>query len=292
MPTRTLPTRDVTLADGRRLYYHAEESRRLAERGKATSVHTTKRGPNGVLRVVVTVDDDPDERGEHYHLSASYPDYTPTPDEMLAVLAALLPGGGQYGAMTPESHPTQALHGHVVHLVEEPPTYLAGRAEGPPTPAEVYIDSGARPGTHALRGPTPQHTDHATLVRAVREELGLVPPFTTTAFRAALDRLRGRRGLAPGALPPYDCTRQDEAGQRYVIPVPAYAAVVEREHATAHGLAHLIAKHAPLAAGIYTSDQEREAEGIADALCTLMVCGADQEGLADEHECGEDEVRH
>jgi len=122
--------------------------------------------------------------------------------------------------------------------------------------------------------------------------LGLVPPFTTAAFRAALDRLRGRRGLAPGALPPYDCTRQDEAGQRYVIPVPAYAAVVEREHATAHGLAHLIAKHAPLAAGIYTSDQEREAEGIADVLCTLMVCGADQEGLANEHECGEDEVRH
>ncbi len=278
MPTRTLPTRDVTLADGRRLYYHAEESRRLAERGTATSVHTTKRGPNGVLRVVVTVDDDPDERGEHYHLSASYPDDTPTPDEMLAVLAALLPGGGQYGAMTPESHPKQALHGHVVHLVEEPPAYLAGRAEGSPTPAEVYIDSGARPGAHALRGPTPQHTDHATLVRAVREELGLVPPFTTAAFRAALDRLRGRRGLAPGALPPYDCTRKDEAGQRYVIPVPAYAAVVEREHATAHGLAHLIATHAPLAAGIYTSDQEREAEGIADALCTLMVCGADQEG--------------
>ena len=142
----------------------------------------------------------------------------------------------------------------------------------------MYIDSGARPGAHALRGPTPQHTDHATLVRAVREELGLVPPFTTSAFRAALDRLRGRRGLAPGALPPYDCTRKDEAGQRYVIPVPAYAAIVEREHATAHGLAHLIATHAPLAAGIYTSDQEREAEGIADALCTLMVCGVDQEG--------------
>jgi len=276
MPTRTLPTRDVTLADGRRLYHQQGESRQYAASGKHASVYMTKRGPDGALRILITVDDEP-ERDEHYHLSASYPDFTPTPDEMLAVVAALLPGG-QYGAMTPESHPQQALHGHVVHLVEEPPAYLAGRAEGPPTPAEVYIDSGARPGAHALRGPTPQHTDHATLVRAVREELGLIPPFTTAAFRAALDRLRGRRGLAPGALPPYDCTRKDEAGQRYVIPVPAYAAIVEREHATAHGLAHLIAKHAPLAAGIYTSDQEREAEGIADALCTLMVCGVDQEG--------------
>ena len=278
MPTRTLPTRDVMLADGRRLYYHAEESRRLTERGKATSVHTTKRGPNGVLRVIVTIDDEPDERSEHYHLSASYPDATPTPDEMLTVLAALLPGGGEYGAMTPESHPTQALHGHVVHLVEEPPAYLAGRTEGPPTPDEMYIDSTARPGAHALRGPAPQHADHATLLRAVREELGLVPPFTTAAFRVALDHLRGRRGLVPGALPLYGCTTKDEAGKRYMLPVPAYAALVEREHATAHGLAHIIAKHAPLAAGIYTADQEREAEDMADALFTLIVCGPDQGG--------------
>ena len=273
-----MPTRDVTLADGRRLYYHAEESRRLAERGKATSVHTTKRGPNGVLRVVVTVDDDPDERGEHYHLSASYPDDTPTPDEMLAVLAALLPGGGQYGAMTPESHPAQALHGHVVHLVEEPPAYAARRADTPPQPEDLYIDSSARPGVHALHGAEPQHADRATLLRAVREELGLAPPFTTDAFRAALDHLRGRRGLVPGALPLSGCATKDEAGKHYVIPVPAYAALVEREHATLHGLAHLIAKHAPLAAGIYTADQEREAEDAADALFTFMICGDAQGG--------------
>ncbi len=132
MPTRTLPTRDVTLADGRRLYYQQGESRQYAASGKHASVYMTKRGPDGALRILVTVDEEP-ERGEHYHLSASYPDFTPTPDEMLAVVAALLPGG-QYGAMTPESHPQQALHGHVVHLIEEPPAYAARRADIPPVP--------------------------------------------------------------------------------------------------------------------------------------------------------------
>ena len=67
MPTRTLPTRDVTLADGRRLYYQQEESRRCAEAGKHASVYMTKRGPHGALRILITVDDEP-ERGEHYHL--------------------------------------------------------------------------------------------------------------------------------------------------------------------------------------------------------------------------------
>ncbi len=276
MPTRTLPTRDVTLADGRRLYYQQGESRQYAASGKQASVYMTKRGPDGALRILVTVDDEP-ERGEHYHLSASYPDFTPTPDEMLAVVAALLPGG-QYGAMTPESHPQQALHGHVVHLIEEPPAYAARRADIPPRPEDLYIDSSARPGVHALHGAEPQHADRATLLRAVREELGLAPPFTTDAFRAALDHLRGRRGLAPGALPLSGCATKDEAGKHYVIPVPAYAALVEREHATLHGLAHLIAKHAPLAAGIYTADQEREAEDAADALFTFMICGDAQGG--------------
>ncbi len=65
---------------------------------------------------------------------------------------------------------------------------------------------------------------------------------------------------------------------RYVIPVPAYAALVEREHATLHGLGHLIAKHAPLVAGIYTADQKREAEDAADALFTFIICGDDQGG--------------
>ncbi len=65
---------------------------------------------------------------------------------------------------------------------------------------------------------------------------------------------------------------------RYVIPVPAYAALVEREHATLHGLGHLIAKHAPLVAGIYTADQKREAEDAADALFTFIIYGDDQGG--------------
>ncbi len=64
----------------------------------------------------------------------------------------------------------------------------------------------------------------------------------------------------------------------WLHPVPAYAALVEREHATLHGLAHLIVKHAPLAAGIYAADQEREAEDAADALFTFMICGDAQGG--------------
>jgi len=46
------------------------------------------------------LDDEP-ERGEHYHLSGSYPARTPAPDEMMAALTVLIPGGGQFGALTP-----------------------------------------------------------------------------------------------------------------------------------------------------------------------------------------------
>ncbi len=84
MPTRTLPRHDVTLADGRRLYYNQNESRRIADSGSAGSVYTTKPGPAGALRVLVTIDQEP-QRGEHYHLSGSYPEHTPTLDEMLAL---------------------------------------------------------------------------------------------------------------------------------------------------------------------------------------------------------------
>ncbi len=90
MPMRTLPTCDVTLADGRRLYYQHEKSRQYADQGKQASVYMTKRGPDGALRILLTVDDEP-ERGEHYHLSGSYPEQTPTPDEMVAVVAAPRP---------------------------------------------------------------------------------------------------------------------------------------------------------------------------------------------------------
>jgi len=280
MPTRTLPARDVTLADGRRLYYKAEESAHIAaDGGRPSSLHTTKRGPNGVLRVIITVDDDPD-LGEHYHLSTSYPEHTPTPDEVLAVAAALLPDGGHFGAMTPETN-KHSLHGHVVHLIEEPPgsARAARRTDNPPSPEAVYITSDDRPGAQALRRPTPSHADHPTLIRAVREELGLAPPFTAPQFRTALDRLRGRRGVLPGTLSPYMCIAKDEQRGTYVIPVPEYAALVEREHAVLHGLGHLLAEHTPLTDGLYTMAQEREAEGVADALFTLMVC-EDLRGLA------------
>ncbi len=59
MPTRTLPTRDVTLADGRRLYYQQGESGQHAAADKPASVYMTKRGPDGALRILVTVDDEP-----------------------------------------------------------------------------------------------------------------------------------------------------------------------------------------------------------------------------------------
>ncbi len=59
MPTRTLPTRDVTLADGHRLYDQHDESRQHAEAGTQASVYRTKRGPDGALHLLITVDDEP-----------------------------------------------------------------------------------------------------------------------------------------------------------------------------------------------------------------------------------------
>lgn len=265
MITRTLPTRDVTLSDGRRLYYQQDLSRQHAALGTSASVYQTKRGPAGALRVLLTIDDLP-ERGEHYHLSASYPDHMPTPDEMLAVVAALLPGG-RYGALTPERN-RHALHGHVVHLVEETPTYVAQRE----------ASSGAEAGDVYAQTPPPAPADAdappdgvAEILEAVRVELGLAPPFTTERFREALDRLRARRGLEPGALPPYTCTERNEAGTGFVIPYPADAPRVDQEHAKYHGLAHVMLKHQPLAAGIYTAAQERDAEAMADALMTVSL---------------------
>jgi len=65
MPTRTLPTRDMTLADRRCLYYQQGESRQHANQGQHASVYMTKRGSDGALRILITVDDEP-ERVEPY----------------------------------------------------------------------------------------------------------------------------------------------------------------------------------------------------------------------------------
>jgi len=204
MPTRTLPTRDVTLADGRRLYYQQEESRRCAEAGKATAVYMTKRGPDGALRILITVDDEP-ERGEHYHLSGSYPERTPTPDEMMDALKILIPGGGQFGALTPERN-AQALHGHVVHLVEETPQYLARRARaGQPrddTTAEVYALGAPSPPI----APTDDAAKRAEQLRMVRDDFGLTPPFTavdcaTPSTRCALAAASRPVGCPPTPAP-------------------------------------------------------------------------------------------
>ena len=183
MPTRTLPTRDVTLADGRRLYYQQGQSRQHTEHGTPASVYMTKRGPNGALRILITVDNEP-AHGEHYHLSGSYPDRTPTSDEMLAALKVLIPGGGQFGAVTPERN-RHALHGPVVHLIEE-----YARSESPP-----------------VAGPTDDAATHATYLRMVRDDFALTPPFTTAALRDALDQVRARRSLPRGWLPPTHAPR-------------------------------------------------------------------------------------
>jgi len=289
MPTRTLPTRDVTLADGRRLYYQQGESRQHAEAGTQVSVYMTKRGPDGALRILITVDDAPDY-GEHYHLSSSYPERTPTPDEMMDALKVLIPGGGQFGALTPERN-SQALHGHVVHLVEETPQYLARRARaGQPrddTTAEVYARDAPSPAAAGARdgegeregGPT-----HEERLAMVRDDFGLTPPFSTAALRDALDQVRARRGLPPGWLPTYACTeRRGGRGENIVINYPSNVPKAEQEHAQFHGIAHIMLDHQHLATGVYTAEQEREAEEFADEMMTYSICG-DQEGEEDEEE--------
>jgi len=277
MPTRTLPTHDVTLADGRRLYYQQGESRQYAASGKHASVYMTKRGPDGALRILVTVDDEP-ERGEHYHLSGSYPVRTPTPDEMVAALKVLIPGGGQFGAVTPARN-RHALHGHVVHLIEEPPQYLTRRAgEGQPrdeTTAEVYARSEPSPDAE----PEDEAATRAEYLRMVRDDFGLTPPFTTAELRDALDQVRARRGLPLGWLPTYSCTEKRD--KDVMIPYPSTVPKAEQEHAKWHGIAHVVLEHPQLATGVYAVEQERAAEAWADAMMTYSICGdadADDDG--------------
>jgi len=277
MPTRTLPTRDVTLADGRRLYYQQGESRQHAAHGKHASVYMTKRGPDGALRILITVDDEPDY-GEHYHLSGSYPERTPTPDEMMAALKVLIPGGGQFGAITPARN-RHALHGHVIHLMEETPQYLAQRArEGQPrdeTTAEVYARSEPSPAAD----PEDEAATHAEYLRMVRDDFGLTPPFTTAELRDALDQVRARRGLPLGWLPTYSCTEKRD--KDVMIPYPSNVPKAEQEHAKWHGIAHVVLEHPRLATGVYAVEQERAAEAWADAMMTYSICGdadADDDG--------------
>ena len=253
MPTRTLPTRDVTLADGHRLYYQQGESRQHAAHGKHASVYMTKRGPDGALRILITVDDEPDY-GEHNHLSGSYPERTPTPDEMMAALKVLIPGGGQFGAITPARN-RHALHGHVIHLMEETPQYLAQRArEGQPrdeTTAEVYARSEPSPAAD----PEDEAATHAEYLRMVRDDFGLTPPFTTAELRDALDQVRARRGLPLGWLPTYSCTEKRD--KDVMIPYPSNVPKAEQEHAKWHGIAHVVLEHPQLATGVYAVEQER-----------------------------------
>jgi len=274
MTTRTLPTRDVTLADGRRLYYQQGESRQHAETGTQASVYMTKRGPDGALHILITVDDEP-ERGEHYHLSGSYPARTPTPDEMAAALRALIPGGGRFGVMTPERNP-KISHGHVVHLVEETPRFLARhRAADADKPPEVYARSAGSPTRTDATDDAAKLTER---LEHLRIDLGLVPPFTADELREALDQVRARRGWRPGTPPPYSCTEQ--RGKDIVIPYPSNLSPSEQEHAQWHGIGHLILEHQQLATGIYTAEQERDAEEWADAMMTYVLCG-DTDNAAD-----------
>ena len=294
MPMRTLPTRDVTLADGRRLYYQQGESRQYADRGKQASVYMTKRGPAGALRLLLTVDDEPGH-GEHYHLSGSYPEQTPTPDEMVAAIRALIPGGGQFAAVTPERN-RYARHGHVVHIIEETPQYLARlRAADMDTPPEPYAHSRPSPAVTSEPGSdTPGDTrTHAERLEHLRIDLGLVPPFTSAELREALNQVRARRGWHLGAPPPYSCTEQEQRGKELVVPYPSNVSPSEQEHAQWHGIAHIVYEHQQLAPGIYTAKQERDAEGWADAMMTYTICGdtdneADGDDEADDDDDGAD----
>ena len=103
-------------------------------------------------------------------------------------------------------------------------------------------------------------------------------------MRDALDQVRARRGLPPGWLPPYSCTeRRGERGENIVIPYPSNAPKAEQEHAQYHGIAHIMLEHQQLATGVYTAEQEREAEAWADEMMTYSICG-DQEDEEDEEE--------
>ena len=221
-------------------------------------------------------------RGEHYHLSGSYPERTPTPDEMVAALKVLIPGGGQFGAVTPERN-RHALHGHVVHLIEEPPQYLAQHArEGQPrdkTTAEVYARSESSPPI----APTDAAAPHAAYLRMVRDDFGLTPPFTTAELRDDLDQVRARRGLPRGWLPPYSCTEKRDKDT--MIPYPSNVPKAEQEHAKWHGIAHIVLEHMQLATGVYAVEQEREAEAWADVMMTFSVCGTldDMPAVGNDH---------
>jgi len=195
---------------------------------------------------------------------------------MIAVLRALIPGGGQFGAMTPERNP-KALHGHVVHLIEETPRYLAQQArEGQPrdeATAEVY----ARGEPSSPIAPMDDAAKRAEQLRMIRDDFGLTPPFTTADLRDALDQVRARRGLPPGWLPTYSCTeRRGARGENIVIPYPSNVPKAEQEHAKFHGIAHIMLDHTQLTTGVYTMEQEREAEAFADEMMTYAICG-DQE---------------
>jgi len=166
--------------------------------------------------------------------------------------------------------------------MEETPQYLAQRArEGQPrdeTTAEVYARSEPSPAAD----PEDEAATHAEQLRMIRDDFGLTPPFTTAELRDALDQVRARRGLPPGWLPTYSCTeRRGTRGEHIVIPYPSNVPQAEQEHAQYHGIAHLMLEHTQLATGVYTAEQEREAEAFADEMMTYAICGdtdADDDG--------------
>jgi hypothetical protein len=105
----------------------------------------------------------------------------------------------------------------------------------------------------------------AELQRALREDFGLRIPFTAEEFRTALDRVRARRGMRPGELPPLRCTCRQPDGT-FVIPVPRELSPAEQEHLKYHQLAHIVLKHAQSGKTHYTTREERDAEAFADAM--------------------------
>lgn len=286
MPQRTLPTRDLTMPGGARLYYKGDLSQRLGVSAHGSLYESTRAAGN--LHVVLTIDETP-KRGEHYHLSISAPDRTPAAEELVAVCRAFFDEetARRFSAVDPAHNP-HSMQGHVVHLFEDTEQFRADQADRRHEAAiigeadgtvSVHGPGRAKDLKHAaavqaaLAGPTrPQRrtdqTEHEVLVRAVHEELGLSVPFTVEEFAAAFDRVyppavRARHRPA--------CTTRQ--GRNVTIPVPSGVRVLEEAFHTYHGLMHVALEHAADRSGRYTAAQEEQADLAALAMMTYSLCG-------------------
>jgi hypothetical protein len=110
------------------------------------------------------------------------------------------------------------------------------------------------------------------VTRALRDDLGLVAPFTPEEYQAAR-LLRGRaERLAPR------CMATARHGL-YAVPDGDALTPVEQEHMRLHHLGHRVMQHVPHPRRGYSAEQEVEAETMADILMAHEYCG----GVHDDH---------